>query len=64
MANLVSVILEWKEVPCQARQRGKEKAQEICCGLQGVGFDALDSLVNNSTALYVCSVESFSTTAV
>jgi len=60
--NLVSVIFEWKEVLSKANRRGK--AQEVHCGLQGVGFGTLYPLVNNSAALCVRSVELFSTTAV
>ena len=54
--------VEGGAMPSKANRRGK--AQEIRCGLQGVGFGTLYSLANNSAALYVHSVEPFSATAV
>lgn len=61
--KLNSVILEWKEVPCQARQTGGEKHKKFAVGCRK-RFGTFYSLVNNSAALYVHSVELFSTTAV
>lgn len=61
--KLISVILEWKEVPCQARQTGGEKHKKFAVGCRK-RFGTFYSLVNNSAALYVHSVELFSTTAV
>lgn len=46
-----------------SKASGKGKAQDSCCGLQGVNFGTLYSLVNNSATPYVHSVEHSSATA-